>query len=102
MAEAEIMVAEYVAAGFQKIHLDASMGCAGEPAVLSDEMTANRAARLAAIAEIAARKAGVELPLYIIGTEVPPPGGADHILDAIKPTEPEAARRTIAVHRKVF
>ncbi|MCB1404292.1 MAG: class II D-tagatose-bisphosphate aldolase, non-catalytic subunit, partial [Rhodobacteraceae bacterium] len=35
-------------------------------------------------------------------TEVPPPGGADHALDAITPTAPEAARRTIAVHRDIF
>ncbi|MET0167531.1 MAG: class II D-tagatose-bisphosphate aldolase, non-catalytic subunit, partial [Vicinamibacterales bacterium] len=32
----------------------------------------------------------------------PPPGGADHALDEITPTAPEAARRTIAVHRDVF
>ena len=31
MARAEAMVAAYVEAGFGKIHLDASMGCAGEP-----------------------------------------------------------------------
>ena len=31
MARAEAMVAAYVEAGFEKIHLDTSMGCAGEP-----------------------------------------------------------------------
>ena len=34
MAEAERMVAAYAGAGFRKIHLDASMGCHGEPAAL--------------------------------------------------------------------
>ena len=43
MAKAEAMVAAYVAAGFRKIHLDASMGCAGEPAALDDATTAKRA-----------------------------------------------------------
>lgn len=102
IAEAEAMMAAYVAAGFRKIHLDASMGCAGEPAALDDETTANRAVRLAAVAEIEARNSGGEMPVYIIGTEVPPPGGADHVLNEIKPTAPGAARQTIAVHRKVF
>ncbi len=44
MAEAEEMVAAYIEAGFSKIHLDASMGCAGEPEALDDETTAGRAA----------------------------------------------------------
>ena len=51
MLRAEAMVAAYVAAGFRKIHLDCSMGCAGEAAALDDETTATRAARLAGIAE---------------------------------------------------
>jgi D-tagatose-bisphosphate aldolase class II non-catalytic subunit len=102
LAKAEAMVTDFVAAGFRKIHLDASMGCAGEPAALDDETTANRAARLAKAAEVAARKAGGDLPLYIIGTEVPVPGGADHVLSEVTPTAPEAARHTINVHREIF
>ena len=31
LSEAEAMVAAYVSAGYQKIHLDTSMGCQGEP-----------------------------------------------------------------------
>ncbi|GAA3082722.1 D-tagatose-bisphosphate aldolase, class II, non-catalytic subunit [Rhizobium viscosum] len=102
MAEAEGMVAAYVDAGFRKIHLDASMGCMGEPAALDDETTAHRAARLAAVAEASARRAGDAMPVYVIGTEVPPPGGADHTLTRIEPTAASAARRTIDVHRRVF
>lgn len=102
MAEAEKMVEAYVAAGFRKIHLDASMGCKGEPVALDDAGTAERAVRLAAVAEAAAVSAGGDMPRYIIGTEVPPPGGADHALDTITPTEAAAARKTISVHRKRF
>ncbi len=102
MAEAEQMVAAFVAAGFRKIHLDASMGCRGELAALDDEITANRAARLAAVAEATAAKSRLPAPLYVIGTEVPPPGGADHALSALDPTTPQAAQRTIAVHRRAF
>jgi D-tagatose-1,6-bisphosphate aldolase subunit GatZ/KbaZ len=93
LTEAEAMLSAYVAAGFRKIHLDASMGCAGEPAALDDKTTATRAARLAAVAERVAGDAGGEMPLYIIGTEVPPPGGADHILNAIDATSPRAAKK---------
>ena len=46
MAKAEAMVEAFVAAGFGKIHLDCSMGCAGEPVALADAITAQRAARL--------------------------------------------------------
>ena len=102
LAEAEKMVAAYVAAGFRKIHLDSSMGCLGEPVALDDEATARRAVRLAAVAERVAKAQGGDMPLYIIGTEVPPPGGADHALQDVPLTDPRAARKTIAVHRRMF
>ncbi|CDX40303.1 tagatose 6-phosphate aldolase 1, kbaZ subunit (fragment) [Mesorhizobium sp. SOD10] len=78
------------------------MGCAGEPAALDDETIATRAARLAKAAEKAARSRGGAAPLYIIGTEVPVPGGADHAISDLKPTEATAARRTIDIHREIF
>ncbi len=43
MGDAETMVAEYVAAGFTKIHLDTSMACADDAAHPSDEIVAERA-----------------------------------------------------------
>ncbi|NEI71717.1 D-tagatose-bisphosphate aldolase, class II, non-catalytic subunit [Rhizobium lusitanum] len=102
MIRAEAMIAAYIEAGFEKIHLDTSMGCAGEPAALADELTAERAARLAKVAEETARRHGRRLPAYIIGTEVPPPGGATHALDELEITRPEAAANTLAVHRAAF
>ena len=102
MAKAEAMIAAYAAAGFSKLHLDASMGCEGEPAALADDLVAERAARLAAAAERAAAGAGLPGPSYIVGTEVPVPGGATHALDHLEPTTPAAALRTIEVHRKAF
>ncbi len=102
MARAEAMVTAYVEAGFEKLHLDTSMGCAGEPVALADELTAARAARLAKAAEEAARRSGRRLPVYVIGTEVPPPGGATHALDELEITRREAALRTLDVHRQAF
>ncbi|YBV94329.1 D-tagatose-bisphosphate aldolase, class II, non-catalytic subunit (plasmid) [Phyllobacteriaceae bacterium JZ32] len=102
LQKAEAMVAAYVEAGFEKIHLDTSMGCAGEPAALPDELTAARAARLARVAEDTALRSGRRSPVYVIGTEVPPPGGATHALDTLEVTRPDAARQTLAVHTAAF
>ena len=102
MAKAEIMVGACVDAGFRKIHLDTSMGCRGEPEALADEVVAERAARLARLAEAHAEAAGLAPPVYVIGTEVPPPGGATHTLQSIEPTPPDAATRTLEIHREAF
>ncbi len=102
MLRAMAMVTAYVEAGFEKIHLDTSMGCAGEPTALDDELTAARAARLAKAAEEAALRSGRRPPVYIIGTEVPPPGGATHALEEIEITRADAAMKTLAVHRASF
>ncbi|WP_412066529.1 D-tagatose-bisphosphate aldolase, class II, non-catalytic subunit [Rhizobium sp. SYY.PMSO] len=102
MAKACEMIKAYAEAGFTKLHLDTSMGCAGEPVALPDALTAERAARLAAVAEKALQgKPGVK-PVYIVGTEVPIPGGAMEELDVLEVTKPEAALETIAVHRRAF
>jgi D-tagatose-1,6-bisphosphate aldolase subunit GatZ/KbaZ len=92
------MVDAYTRAGFTKIHLDTSMGCAGEPAALPDAFTAERAADLAAVAEAAADLP----PVYVIGTEVPVPGGATEALDHLEVTSPAAAIETVAVHQRAF
>jgi D-tagatose-1,6-bisphosphate aldolase subunit GatZ/KbaZ len=99
MARAGEMIAQYVRAGFGKIHLDASMPCAGDPGILPDQTIAARAAQLAKIAE-ASCETGLR-PFYIIGTEVPVPGGASHGHE-LAVTTPEAAARTLAVHKQAF
>lgn len=101
MAEAELMVSAFLRAGFLKIHLDASMGCAGEPAALPDALVAERAARLAVVAERVAAEVGSR-PYYVIGTEVPTPGGALEATPETHVTEPEAPIATYAVHRQRF
>lgn len=96
------MVEEYVSAGYRKIHLDCSMPCAGDPVVLSDTIVAKRSARLCARAEAASQRCAGARPVYVIGTEVPPPGGAREALGQIAVTEPEAAASTVDAHRKAF
>ena len=102
LTRSERLVADYVAAGFRKIHLDCSMPCAGDPVQLSDEIVAARVARLCAVAERSWQRAGGEAPVYVVGTEVPVPGGAHEALAELRPTEPAAAAATIEAHRRAF
>jgi D-tagatose-1,6-bisphosphate aldolase subunit GatZ/KbaZ len=99
---ASVMVGEYVRAGYRKIHLDCSMSCAGDPPVLADEIVAERAAALCARAEEAWRQSGGEPPVYVVGTEVPVPGGAQEDLGELAVTQPRAALATVAAHQASF
>jgi D-tagatose-1,6-bisphosphate aldolase subunit GatZ/KbaZ len=103
MSKAEDLVAAYVEAGYSKIHIDCSMSCAGDQVPAGDDIVATRTARLVRVAEDAAARAGIahEL-LYVIGTEVPVPGGAHETLEELVPTSAEAARATLERHRAAF
>lgn len=101
MAEAKLMMRAYVEAGFTKIHLDCSEPCADDPTPLTDDICAARAAELAAVCEAHAPD-----PMalnYIVGTEVPPPGGAREAEHAgVVPTTATAAKATLDAHRDAF
>jgi D-tagatose 6-phosphate 4-epimerase len=102
MSKAVAMIEAFATAGFTKLHLDTSMGCLGEQPALADAVTASRAARLAAAAENVLRDRGQVLPVYIVGTEVPIPGGAMEELDELEITSPDAAVETVRVHEAAF
>ncbi len=98
------LVRAYVTAGYTKIHLDCSMPLQGEVAPLTDAVVAERAAVLLAAAESAATDAGIDRDgiVYVIGTEVPTPGGAKETLHDLEPTPATAAVGTLDVHRAAF
>jgi D-tagatose-1,6-bisphosphate aldolase subunit GatZ/KbaZ len=103
MSRADDLVRAYVAAGYTKIHLDCSMACADDRPPLTDGAVAQRAARLAQVAEEAATRTFGRRDLrYVIGTEVPVPGGAHEEISTLTPTSPGAARATIEAHRAAF
>ena len=109
MQKSAEMIRQYIEAGFTKIHLDCSMKLADDPAgVLDIEVIANRAARLAKVAEQSlpsprGRGAGGEGGLrYIIGTEVPVPGGATEQEEGVSVTKVEDVKQTIEVTREAF
>jgi D-tagatose-1,6-bisphosphate aldolase subunit GatZ/KbaZ len=105
MMRAMELVRECVAAGFRKIHLDTGVGCADDPGShLPMEITAERAAILCRAAETAAdqQPASRPRPLYVIGAEVPPPGGALGDPAQLKVTTAGEIARTIAVTERRF
>lgn len=102
MDKAEIMVGDYVRAGFRKIHLDCSMSCADDQVPLPERVIAERAGRLCRAAEDAFAGDPADAPVYVIGTEAPVPGGAAEDLEGLAVTTPEAAIATVAMHRDLF
>lgn len=103
MAKAKTLVADYVRAGFQKIHLDTSMSCAGDAEPLGDNAVAERAAQMCLAAEEAAESAGLSSQqVYVVGTEVPIPGGATEELDELEVSTPVRVQQTITAHQEAF
>jgi D-tagatose-1,6-bisphosphate aldolase subunit GatZ/KbaZ len=122
MRKACELVAACVQAGYTKIHLDASMPLGGDDVDgaggLPAEVAARRQARLAAAAEAAfagsgraaargltggrAGAAAGAPPVYVIGTDVPPPGGARGQDAAVPVTTVEEFERTVAVCEAEF
>ena len=102
MAKAREMVTGYARAGAVKIHLDASMRLADDPpGALDEQVAAARASELAEAAE-GARPEGAEPPVYVIGTEVPVPGGEAGEDAGPVVTRAEDAARTISTTRAAF
>ena len=108
MKNALVLVREYVKAGYQKIHLDASMFCADDEGdrhkPLADEIVAERAAAMARVAEDTHQEfcAGQPKPVYIIGTEVPIPGGAQEEEEMVSPSLPSDVVKTIEITKAAF
>ena len=103
MDKAKVLVRDYVQAGFTKIHLDCSMRLANDPhGPLDVEVSAKRAVQLAKVAEESAGE-GLRFTLrYVIGTEVPIPGGVTEHEDSILVTRVVDAQQTLEVTRAAF
>jgi D-tagatose-1,6-bisphosphate aldolase subunit GatZ/KbaZ len=104
MAKACQLASQSVLAGYQKIHLDASRACAGDPTPLPEAVVAERAAMLCQAAEesFAHLPSGSPSPLYVIGTEVPVPGGEVAEGQSPVPTRLEDLQSSLEEFRKAF
>ena len=108
MAKARALVSTCVLAGYTKIHLDCSMRLADDPGVvghpLNDETATARTAELATVAEEVwgGLPAGQPAPLYVIGTEVPVPGGEQTAQAGPAVTTAAHAQRTHELCERAF
>ena len=109
MARAEALVAAYAEAGFAKLHLDTSMRLADDDpqARLPDEVIARRGARLCRAAEEAFGRYRQQYPqapppVYVIGSEVPVPGGAQENEERVEVTAAADCEATLEQYRQAF
>lgn len=100
------MVRDYVAAGYRKIHLDTSMQCGDDDPTepLDSRRIAERAATLCLAAEQASveNKESTNKPLYVIGSEVPAPGGLPASEEKLTVTSVANVDETIQLTRNTF
>lgn len=109
MANARELVRMFTLAGYTKIHLDTSMRLGDDDISkpLSDETIARRGVELykvsiEAYGELLKKEPSAMRPSYIIGSEVPIPGGSQESEDKISVTSPEALEHTLAAYASEF
>ena len=110
MAQAEELIRQYVLAGYSKIHLDASMFLGSDPrdSKLPVQLSADRAARLARVAADACAVRQQETgpddqaPVFVIGSEVPIPGGAQEPDEILQVTTTADLDETLRRFRAAF
>jgi D-tagatose-1,6-bisphosphate aldolase subunit GatZ/KbaZ len=108
MSKARELVRDCVLAGYTKIHLDASMRCGDDPGgptePLDEEVATERTADLCRTGEDAfgGLPAVAVAPLYVIGTEVPIPGGEQAETPGATVSRVEDVERTVSLAREAF
>ena len=109
MNKAKELVRLFVLAGFTKIHLDTSMKLADDPveSILSTEVIARRGVELyevciEAYEELLKTSPDALRPVFIVGSEVPIPGGRQEAEEGVGVTLPDDFAETVNTYRKVF
>ena len=109
MSNAKELVKQAVLAGYTKIHLDTSMRLGSDDlnTPLSEDIIASRGVELYKACEEAFAKRIKKFPdsthpVYVIGSEVPIPGGEFDEVDSLKVTSPNDFKNTINAYEKKF
>ncbi len=108
MGKSREMVKEFVRAGFSKIHLDTSIPLGDDPGrssgFIEPELVAGRCADLCIACEEACGDIGNvrEAPVYVIGTEVPVPGGSDEVEGEVHVTDAKDFENTVSMTKDAF
>ncbi len=111
MDKAREMVRQYVLAGCRKIHIDTSMPLVDDQgdrnAPLEPRTIAERCADLCSISEetfqalrTTSKDAGA--PVYVIGTDVPAPGGSDRVEGGLRITTVSDFEETVNLTKESF
>ncbi|MCI6603308.1 MAG: class II D-tagatose-bisphosphate aldolase, non-catalytic subunit [Clostridiales bacterium] len=107
MAHAHELLRQFTAAGFKKIHLDTSMRLGsddpGKP--LPVEVCARRGAELFHSCLEVLKEQQIpesEWPEFVIGSEVPVPGGVSGMISSLEVTKAEAFEETLKAYREAF
>lgn len=109
MAQSRELVRCYVAAGFTKIHIDTSMKVADDDpnTRLSDEIISKRGAELVRVCEdtyqeLLKKQPDAIRPVYIVGSEVPIPGGAQGEDEGMQVTKVSDFKATVKAFEDAF
>lgn len=109
MEQAKILVSLAVEAGYTKIHLDTSMKLGDDPVneKLSDDVIAERGVVLYQACERAYQNRVKEYPeavhpVFVIGSEVPVPGGAQEDRNTVKVTTTDDFEDTLVAYKRKF
>lgn len=106
MEEAKELIKQYVLAGFTKIHIDTSMKISSDDqhSALPVETVAKRAAVLMEVANeayeiIKAENDNAIRPCFIVGSEVPIPGGEQEKVDTLEVTKVEEFNKQVSIFK---
>lgn len=106
MKNASQLIYDYVYAGYTKIHIDTSMKLKGD-LELTDEVISERSAILAksalkAYEDLKQRDNKAIFPVFIIGSEVPIPGGSQEQEDIVEITKVSSLRNTLECFKEKY
>lgn len=108
MKLASDLIRSYVVAGYTKIHIDTSMKVADDlDGPLDPAVCARRGALLAQVAQEAFKEYQKDFPsamtpVFIVGSEVPVPGGSHEFEDSVTPTEAADFLHQVDVFEQAF
>lgn len=109
MEKARELVRQFTAAGYTKIHLDTSMRLKNDDSEkpLSDQTVARRGVELYKVSMEAYEQLkktcpDAKRPSYIIGSEVPIPGGSQESEERLNVTSPSALKHTLDAYETEF
>lgn len=107
MEEAKELIKQYVLAGFTKIHIDTSMKISTDAPskMLDTKVIADRASILLEVANEAFKQLKKEdpeafAPCFMVGSEVPIPGGEQEEVDTLEVTKVEDFQSQVAIFKQ--